>query len=145
MSETVNQTLGNCVWVARRKKGLSQRELAALLKIDFTYLSKIENNHTDYPPSPEVIESLAHHLSLDANELHGLSGRIDPELFRLARELVMTYPREMCTLFRKMRDDPGFAQKLMKEASLFCPNCGATGWDSVGGCDECSLSPEDLA
>jgi hypothetical protein len=24
-----------------------------------------------------------------------------------------------------------------------CPNCNAVGWDWIGGCGECGLSPED--
>jgi transcriptional regulator with XRE-family HTH domain len=112
-----NQTFGKCIWYARRRKGLSQRELAALLKIDFTYVSKLENDHADYPPSEEVIGSLAHHLDLDADELYGLSGRIAPEVVKMVQELVKTYPIEMCALFRKMRDEPEFAERLIQEAA----------------------------
>ena len=93
---------------------------------------------------------LAHHLNLDADDLHWLSGRIDPETFGLARELVKAYPLQMCALFRKMRDNPDFAQRLIQESteleskSQVCPNCKITGWDKITGCGKCGLSPEDL-
>ena len=50
---------GKLIRQARKDCKYSQRELAKLLKIDFTYLSKLENNRADYAPKEEVI-----HLSI---------------------------------------------------------------------------------
>ncbi len=66
---------GQVIKKARKDKGLSQRKLASLIDIDFTYLSKLENNRVDYPPKEEVINSLAEHLDLNEEELIFLAGR----------------------------------------------------------------------
>ncbi|WP_202220615.1 helix-turn-helix domain-containing protein, partial [Okeania sp. KiyG1] len=47
---------------ARKEKGYSQRELAKFLGVDFTYLSKLENDRADYAPKEEVIRGLARNL-----------------------------------------------------------------------------------
>src|ERR1700704_2259715 len=52
----------------RSEKGLSQRELAGLVGIDFTYLSKVENGHGD-SPGEATIRRLAEALSADPDEL----------------------------------------------------------------------------
>lgn len=74
MEEQQNQSFGHLIWEARRKKRLSQRDLAAKVGVDYTYLSKLENNHLE--PSEKVIRSLAEHLDLNTEELIYLAGRI---------------------------------------------------------------------
>lgn len=64
-----NTTFGKLIRQARRQQEYSQRELAKLIGVNFTYLSKLENDNADYPPSNEVIKSLATHLNLDEEEL----------------------------------------------------------------------------
>jgi transcriptional regulator with XRE-family HTH domain len=66
----------------RKKLGLSQRDLADRVGIDFTYLSKIENNRAD-PPSEEVIKKLAKELGTDSDELVVLAGKIPSDLARV--------------------------------------------------------------
>lgn len=110
-----NQTFGQLIRKARRKQEYSQRELAKLIGVNFTYLSKLENDHADYPPSKEVIQSLANHLDLDEAELAQLAGRINPEDAEIFRELIKQY-QEMPVLLRRMRDNPEFAKKVFLEA-----------------------------
>src|SRR5437879_11827673 len=84
---------------------LTLRELAAKVKVDFTYLSKIENDKTDYPPSEDLLRRLAKELKDDPEELMLLSGQV-PEhnrkdltgkgehavrFFRSAREYGLTW------------------------------------------------------
>lgn len=45
----MEQTFGKLIRQARKDKGYSQRQLAGLLSVDFTYLSKLENDRADYP------------------------------------------------------------------------------------------------
>ena len=99
MSETV--TFGKIVKQARKRKNISQRELAKLIGIDFTYLSKIENNRTDYPPKEEVIKSLAQELELNSEELIFLAGKI-PEK---DRELLKQHYKTLPALFRRIKND----------------------------------------
>ena len=63
----MSQTFGKWIKDARRSKGYSQRDLAALVKVDYTYLSKLENDRAEYPPKDDVIQALIEHLELDVD------------------------------------------------------------------------------
>ena len=89
---------GQRVRALRQERGLSQRALAAKLSVNFTYLSKIENERLDFGdyPSEELICKLARALDVDEDELLILAKKIPvairerlferPEVFRaLAR------------------------------------------------------------
>jgi HTH-type transcriptional regulator, competence development regulator len=110
-----NQTFGKLIRQARRDREYSQRELAKLIGVNFTYLSKLENDHADYPPSNEVIQSLAIHLDLDEQELTQLAGRIDPEDAEIFRDLIKQY-QEMPVLLRRLQNNPQFAKKVFQDA-----------------------------
>ncbi len=103
----------------RKQKNLSQRELAAQVGIDFTYLSKIEVGRMD-PPSEAIILRIAQVLDADENELINLAGKVpkhlkavlekNPEAVELLRVLSErklsgeTY-RQMLDLARNSEDD----------------------------------------
>ena len=106
------KSFGQLIRQARKDQGYSQRELAKLLELDFTYLSKLENERAEYPPKEAAIRLLAHHLELDAEELIFLAGRI-PER---DEDLLKQNYKAMPALFRRMRKDPGFAQKVFSIA-----------------------------
>jgi transcriptional regulator with XRE-family HTH domain len=112
---TVERTFGNRIRSARRDKKYSQRELASLVKVDYTYLSKLENNRADYPPKQDVIEALARHLELDAEELSYLAGRISAEDAKVVQELAKTHQKQMPVLLRTIRDNPEIAEKIIRE------------------------------
>jgi len=63
----------------RKQAGLTQRELAERVNIDFTYLSKIESGAMP-PPSEKVISQLAEALNTDKDELIILAGRIPSDI-----------------------------------------------------------------
>jgi len=63
----------------RQQLGLTLRELADKVGIDFTYLSKIENGVLP-PPSEKVISKLAEVLGADKDELTILAGRIPSDI-----------------------------------------------------------------
>lgn len=113
----MNQTFGQLIRQARKAKELSQRELAKLVGVNYTYLSKLENDHAGTPPSEEVIERLAHCLQLPARELVYLAGRITPEDQKAFEVFVKENYQQMPVLFRKLKKNPKFAQKLLQEAS----------------------------
>jgi transcriptional regulator with XRE-family HTH domain len=113
----VSQTFGKLIRQARQDKGYSQRDLAKLVEVDYTYLSKLENDRAEYPPKQEVIQSLAHHLDLDMKELRDLAGRITPEDAKVVQDLVKRYPKQIPVLLRQMRDNPELAQKFIREAT----------------------------
>lgn len=97
-------TFGQSIRTARVSIGYSQRELAALVEIDFTYLSKLEGDRSDYPPKEYVIQQLAHYLNLDGNELICLTGRL-PERYQ---EFLKQNYKVMPVLFQWMRQTPDF-------------------------------------
>lgn len=53
---------------ARKEKHVTQRELAKMINIDFSYISKIETNALG-PPSEAVINKIAKTLEIEPNEL----------------------------------------------------------------------------
>jgi HTH-type transcriptional regulator, competence development regulator len=63
----------------RKQVGMTQRELAERVNIDFTYLSKIENGVMP-PPSEKVILQLAEALNADKDELIILAGRVPSDI-----------------------------------------------------------------
>lgn len=112
------QTFSQKIRQARIEKEYSQRQLAKLIGVDYSYLSKLENDRANYPPSEKVIRLLATHLKLDAIELKKLSGRIKVDLDKILLELVKQH-QEIPALLRRMQDDPAFARKILSIASKF--------------------------
>jgi len=110
MQETVD--FGSVIKEARKKNGYSQRRLAEILGIDYTYLSKLENNRAEYSPKEDLIRYLALFLNLDEEELIFLSGRIPSQ----DEELIKQHYQKMPLLFRRMRENPEFAAKIFQQA-----------------------------
>jgi transcriptional regulator with XRE-family HTH domain len=106
----VAQTFGRVILKARKRNGYSQRDLAKLLGVNFSYLSKLENNRAEYPPKEDIIRGLAEYLHLDAEELIVLAGRL-PQQYE---EFLKQNYKEMPALLRRMQENPEFAQKVFK-------------------------------
>jgi transcriptional regulator with XRE-family HTH domain len=89
--------------VARR---LSQRTLAASVGVDFTYLSKIENEKLDFAqyPSEDLIVKLAEALEADVNELLLLAEKIPP----IIKQRIMERPDDFLLIARL--DEKAFGQ-----------------------------------
>jgi transcriptional regulator with XRE-family HTH domain len=62
----------------RKARGLSQRALAAKVKVTFGYISKIENDNLDFGdyPSDDVIRRIAEALSIEPDQLLLLAEKI---------------------------------------------------------------------
>jgi len=75
-------TFGERLRDLRKAKGLSQRALADLVQINFTYLSKIENEKLDFAqfPSEKLIRSMAAALDADVDELLLLAQKVPDEI-----------------------------------------------------------------
>ena len=110
----MRQTFGQQLREARQNKGYSQRELASLVGVNYTYLSKLENDRSEYPPKEDVIQELAKHLELDATELSYLAGRITAEDAKAVQALAKQYQKQMPVLLRRMQD-PKFAAQLIQD------------------------------
>ncbi|MCI0641033.1 MAG: helix-turn-helix domain-containing protein [Gemmataceae bacterium] len=80
----MDATFGSRLRELRHKKGMTLRLLAEAAGVDFTYLSKIENDRVEYLPGVETIRDLAQALEVDAIELLRLADKVPPELAKLA-------------------------------------------------------------
>jgi transcriptional regulator with XRE-family HTH domain len=89
-------TFGTRIQQLRRDRRLTQRTVAEKLQIDFTYLSKLENNRGE-PPGEETVRGLAKLYGVNAEELLALAGRIPAELKERAQGDV-----EFATLLRTL-------------------------------------------
>jgi len=76
---------GSRIRELRKERGISLRDLADRVKIDFTYLSKIENGKVE-PPSERIIKLVAQELDTDSEELLNLAGKVSSEQIRKAVE-----------------------------------------------------------
>ena len=74
---------GERIRAARIARKLSQRALADLLGINFTYLSKIESGENPAPASDKIY-ALAEHLGQNADELFALAQRVPEDLTDMA-------------------------------------------------------------
>ena len=89
-------SFGKTIRDARKRADLSQKELAERANIDFTYLSKIENDRMP-APSEKTIRALAALLGLDVDELIRLAGYLpaDLEAFFVQEPLAIKYLRSL--------------------------------------------------
>lgn len=72
-------TFGQTLKEIRRAKDVSQRELAEKVGVDFSYISKLENDRMP-PPAAETIVKLAEALDVPAEVLLANSGKVSSEL-----------------------------------------------------------------
>ncbi len=81
-------TFGQKVRELRQAKGLNQRALAAKIGVNFTYVSRIENENLDFGlyPSEALIVRLAEALDADEDELLVLAKKIPGSIRRRVLE-----------------------------------------------------------
>ncbi len=60
----------------RKKNKLTQRELGKLVDLDFSYISKIENDRLEHTPSINTIQRLAEALNADELDLMQLANKV---------------------------------------------------------------------
>jgi transcriptional regulator with XRE-family HTH domain len=108
-------TFGQKIQELRRIRRMTQRELAQRvqkmgLRADFTYISKIENDKVEVPPSEELIRGLAKILETDAEELLDLAGKFDQKALQ---EVVSEIP-EAGVLLRRLQSGKISKQQIRK-------------------------------
>jgi HTH-type transcriptional regulator, competence development regulator len=92
-----SETFGARIRRLRHQNGLTQRQLAARVGIDFTYLSKLENDQQGQSPGEDLVGRLAEELDVDPEELLALAGKVPVDLLR-----------------SRAREDPEFARSLRR-------------------------------
>lgn len=74
-------TFGTALREMRRAAGISQRELADRIGIDFSYISKVENDRLP-PPAADTIVAICQVLGSNAEELLALTGKIPSDVHK---------------------------------------------------------------
>ncbi len=90
---------GNLLRHLRRKEGIGIKKLAPRLNVNYTYLSKLENNKVI--PSKDVIERIAHYFRYDLDELLISADKIPEDIRRILRE----NPQETAEFLRRRFGD----------------------------------------
>jgi transcriptional regulator with XRE-family HTH domain len=75
----MKETFGTVLKNIRRLKNISQRELADKVGVDFTYISKIENDRLP-PPSAETVIKISEVLGSPKEILLSQSGKVSNDL-----------------------------------------------------------------
>ncbi|MDX6650401.1 MAG: HTH-type transcriptional regulator, competence development regulator [Solirubrobacteraceae bacterium] len=79
------ETFGQTIQRLRREKNLTQRDVATKVGIDFTYLSKLENDRGE-APGEDAVRNLAAVLGADEEELMALAGKVPKDLRKRAQD-----------------------------------------------------------
>lgn len=75
----IRETFGQRIKRKRRELSLTQRQVADALEIDFTYLSKLENDRGE-PPGERTVRRIAIVLKEDEEDLMALAGKVPEQL-----------------------------------------------------------------
>ena len=69
------KTFGQTLKEIRRSKGVTQRELATTVGVDFSYISKVENDRMP-PPAADTIVKICEKLGVPPDELLAMTGKM---------------------------------------------------------------------
>ena len=69
------KTFGQTLKEIRRSKGVTQRQLAAAVGVDFSYISKVENDRMS-PPAADTIVKICQKLGVPPDELLAMTGKM---------------------------------------------------------------------
>ena len=75
----MTETFGQYLRHKRREAGISQRELATRISVDYSYISKLENDRLP-PPSARTVVSIAEALSASRDEFLARVGKIPSDV-----------------------------------------------------------------
>jgi transcriptional regulator with XRE-family HTH domain len=89
----------------RTEAGMSQRDLAARLGVDFTYISKLENGKTDYAPSQKILREIAALFGVDGDWLIFKAGKIPSQYHTLLEQLALKYGTALPSRLQQLVDE----------------------------------------
>ena len=75
----MKQSFGQALRDIRLSKGISQRELAGKVGIDFSYISKVENERLS-PPAADTIVKICDVLGVAPDQLLALTGKVPADV-----------------------------------------------------------------
>jgi transcriptional regulator with XRE-family HTH domain len=75
----MKETFGQKLRTLRRAAGITQRELAKKVGVDFSYISKLENDRLP-PPAADTAVKISGALGITPDELVAATGKIPPQI-----------------------------------------------------------------
>jgi transcriptional regulator with XRE-family HTH domain len=75
----MEETFGQKLRALRRAAGITQRELAKRVGVDFSYISKLENDRLP-PPAADTVVKICEVLDVAPDELLAATGKIPPRV-----------------------------------------------------------------
>jgi transcriptional regulator with XRE-family HTH domain len=93
-------TFGRLLRKLRTKKGVSIKQLAPALGLNYTYISKLENSKVN--PSSEVVEKMSHYFDYDSDELMVAAGKLPKDV----ENILKNNPQEAVNYLRKKFGGP---------------------------------------
>ena len=113
--DSTEETFGSRIQRLRREAKLTQRQLASELGIDFTYLSKLENDRGE-APGEATVRKIARLLHTDEEELLARAGKVPPglrdraqrdlEFARFLRKLPNVPDKDLQAFYKRLKIDP---------------------------------------
>ena len=112
MSNGKGEKFGAKVRREREERKIGLREMAKMIGVSPTYLSKIERDEFP-PPAEDKVRKIAKIIGSDVDELLALAGRVSSDLSEIIRER----PRELAALLRTTKGLPANeVARLAREA-----------------------------
>lgn len=106
----------------REEKEIGLREMAKIIGVSPTYVSKVERDEFP-PPAEDKVRKIAEILDIDVDELLALAGKVSSDLSEIIREK----PRELAALLRTTKgmtanDVANLAREAqrLKEVQVLC-------------------------
>jgi transcriptional regulator with XRE-family HTH domain len=89
----------------RKERQITQRDLAERVRVDFTYISKMENGKLQNYPSEEIIRKIANELNADADELILLAKKVPKDMRKtiMNNDLAIEFLRKVDNLSNDQR------------------------------------------
>lgn len=110
-------SFGKTLQGIRRKKGKTQREIADLISMDYSYYSKLENDRLGSKPTRETVERISEALDCndqEKNELLLSAGRTTEEFEQVARA-VKEEPEKSASFNRLFKAALGLSPDKLEE------------------------------
>lgn len=79
-------SFGEYIHELRQKRELTQRVLAEKVGVDFSYISKMENDRLDHTPSLKTLQALAKALDVDELDLMNRADKVPDAFAAIAKD-----------------------------------------------------------
>jgi transcriptional regulator with XRE-family HTH domain len=95
MTTGKNMKFGAFVRQEREEREIGLREMAKMIGVSPTYISKVERDEFP-PPAEDKVRKLAEIFNIDVDELMALAGKVSSDL----SDIIKGHPRELAALLR---------------------------------------------